>query len=574
MTPSNTSGDVQTLRTSVDGNTLIIYNNRKPDSYAIADIYDPENPQSGKYFPSLNSLVIDTDGGLYYVESRDESSYSVTLKPCRIIATATGGGTDEEVTIVSYGNDKFCLYQDTRTDPHKLIVDAKFLVYGNNLVEYALYQPDASGNEQCISMYFDSTGSFISNRIPLQSISEEYPAYKFPTNCHTTHSLVEGDPVTLRAFNNLGNLAAEITLYVRNASWLNDLASHTNPIVKLDAEAVQMQGDDFYIYEKQDPSHLNIRPYLLYADGTKTYINVDNQQCFIYGLSDLIPSYAGRHQRIVIKYFLNYRETTTQSTDDNRRFLTCTKNVLVLDNNNDFTVKLSVVPYWDTDHDTWKMNFFAYTDDRQNVYNVTDLVTYNKDYPFDGTTAKFGTEQHLVLDYDLQSIFQTDDPLPGAQSLYITFWDQTKYERYTYRDSYDDNFIYGVDGSITRRPVIYYDSTISQYFIPTSIFQNKEAVIESFYTLARPPYNPELETIAPTPTHFTVRDGTSGQQIIGGPIAIEEYGQAWPTIIGTPVLTGQTVLVEFLLSTSETNFAILWGVPVDVYEGTYNTENN
>src|SRR5574344_432449 len=137
-----------------NGKTLIIYNNRKPDAYAFADIFDPSNPTSGKYFPSVYSLVIKTDGSLYYVASRDETTFTTTLKPCSFITT----DDSTNVNIVSYGNDKFCVYQDIRTDPHKLVVDAKFLVYGNNLVEYALYRTTEDGNEECISMYFGSDG--------------------------------------------------------------------------------------------------------------------------------------------------------------------------------------------------------------------------------------------------------------------------------------------------------------------------------------------------------------------------------------------------------------------------------
>lgn len=563
------SDTLQEIQVSAGGKTVILYNNRKPDAYGMDDIYDPNDPQSGKYFPSLYSLVVDSEGRLYYVSDRDTTTYGVTLTPCSYVSTEE----DTEVTIVSYGNDKFCLYIDTRTDPHRLVVDAKFLVYGNNLVEYSLYQIDKSGEEQCISQYYDAAGNFVSNRIPLQSISETYPAYKFPTNCHTTYDLIEGDPVTLRAYNNIGNLAAEITLYARNAQWMNDLASHTNPIVSLSADALQMMGDDFFIYEKQDVSHLNIQPYLLYADGSRQNINVDNKRCFIYGLEDVEPSYPGRSQSIIIKYFLNYKETTTQSTSDERRFLTCTKKIVVIDNENDYTVKLSCVPLWSSTYNTWQLRWFAYTDDRQGVYDVTDLAKLNANYPFDGTSASFGNEQRIVVDYDLQSIFQTDDPITGAQTLYITLWDKEKYERYTFRDTKDDTFIYGVDGSITRRPVIHYDETIEQYFIPTSIFENVDAVIESFYTLARPPYNPSVETVAPTPTHFTVRDAQNGRQIIGGPIALTEYGQCWPTIIGVTIQPGSTVLVEFLYQESDTSYAILYGVPVDVYAGTFNTES-
>ena len=563
------SDTLQEIQVNTGGKTIILYNNRKPDAYGIEDIYDPENPQSGKYFPSLYSLVVDTTGRLYYVSARDTANYSVTLTPCSYVST----DEENEVTIISYGNDKFCLYIDTRTDPHRLVVDAKFLVYGNNLVEYALYKTDLSGAEQCISQYYDAAGNFVSNRIPLQSISESYPSYKFPTNCHTTFDLVEGDPVVLRAYNNIGNLSAEITLYVRNAQWLNDLASHTNPIVSLNAEALQMMGDDFFLYEKQDVSHLNIQPYLLYVDGSRQDVNVDNQRCFIYGLDDVESSYPGRSQTIIIKYFLNYKETTTVSTSDERRFLTCAKKIVVVDNDNDYTVKLSCIPIWSSTYNQWQLYWFAYTDDRQGVYDVTALVRYNENYPFDGTSASFGKEQRVVVEYDLQSIFQTDDPITGVQTLYLTLWDNQKYERYTFRDSKDDTFIYGVDGSITRRPVIHYDETIDQYFIPTSIFENVDAVIESFYTLARPPYNPSVETVAPTPTHFTVRDAQNGRQIIGGPIPLTEYGQCWPTIVGVTIQPGQTVLVEFLYQDSDNSYAILYGVPVDVYTGTFNTEN-
>lgn len=70
---------------TIDGHTIIIYNNRKPDSYLESDVYDPTNPSSGKYFPSLYSIVIKTDGSLWYVSARNEIDYSVTLTPCNII---------------------------------------------------------------------------------------------------------------------------------------------------------------------------------------------------------------------------------------------------------------------------------------------------------------------------------------------------------------------------------------------------------------------------------------------------------------------------------------------------------
>ena len=561
---------------SYDGSTLIIYNNRKPDVYQKADIYDPDNPQSGKYFPSLNSIVIDTDGGLWYVASRDESTFRVTLKPCNFVSDSS---ISQDVRIISYGNDKYCLYQDTRTDPHKLVVDAKLLMYGNNLQEYALFRYDEEGNEYCISMYFDNTDTFISGRIPMQYISQDHPSYKWFTNCHTTYELTEGEPILCRVYNNLGNVAAEITIFVRNAVWLNDLVSLTNPIVGLDATCLQMRGDEFYLYPRQDPSQLNVMPYLTYADGTKKFINVDNIQCFIYGLDTYLPSYPGYSQTILIKYFLNYKEQATDPTTvNNRRFLTCTKKLVVIDNENTYTAKLSVIPVVDRTHNVWALRFFAYTELRNLTIDATAMVTYREsDMPFDGSNAKWGTEQTVTVDYNLQSAFETDDELPGSQTFCITLWDpDSTYERYTLRESQYDDHIFGVDGSVTRRPVIHYDHTLDQYFIPTSIFQNWEAVLESFYHLAKPPFNPISETEAPTPTHFTVREASGGRQIIANPIPASEYGQAFSLLQGVAGQEGQVVVVEFLRETNNGTMEILYGVPVDVKISTtgYNTETN
>lgn len=565
---------------SIDGR-VVLFQDVKPDVYTYDSIYDPDNPSSGKVIPSLLTLAIKNDGSLWYVSAIDPVTHKSTFKPISITSSGTGGsgggdgedGDDGTGAIISYGSDKYCVYQDTRTDPHRLVVDAKFLVYGNNLVEYALYRTKEDGTEECISMYFDSAGQFHSNRIPLASISEEYPTYKFPTNCHTTLDLTEGEPVTIRVFNNLGTIAAESTLFVRDAIWWNDLESHTNPIVSLDAECLQMRGDDFYIYAQQDPSHLNIRPYLTYANGTRKYLDIDNEQCFLYGLEDYIPSYPGKHQTLIIKYFLNHRETATVDTEgaNGVKFLTCEKNLIVLRNENRYVVKLSVIPLWDQEHATWHLRFFAYNDERSAVYDVTDLVTINKDFPFDGTTTSFGREQHLVLDYDLQSIFNTDDPIKASQSLYITVWANDKYVKYTFRDSDDDNHIYGVDGSITRRPILWYDEELAQYFIPTSVFANQEAVVESFYHLADPPFNPNTETQAPTPTHFVVRDPLNGRQLNGGPVPLTEYGQSWPMMLGTTPRVNSTVLMEFLQQTSSGTYLLLYGVPVDIVAGTFNS---
>ena len=561
------NSDIIQQSITIDGHTVIIYNNRKPDSYLESDIYDPNNPASGKYFPSLYSIVIKTDGSLWYVSERNESNFSVKLTACNII---TDADAETAAKIVSYGNDKYCLYTDTRVSPYKLIVDAKVLFYGNSLKEYTLSVPDENGTNQIISMYLDSTDKFISDRIPMTSISPDVKAYKFPTNCHTTAKLTEGDVVTLTVYNNLGNVAATLTLYVRNAIWLNDLNSWTNPIVEFGVTSLQMRGDEFYIKERQDPSHLNIQPYLVYADGSKVNINIDNAQCFMYGLDEFIPSYPGYSQELIFKYFLGRNESALGTND---KFLVCSKKLVVVKDKDEYSFKVSVVPKYNGVTSKWYLKFFLYTDERNGCYDITDQVEYDKDFGFNGTFDKWGVEQHVVIDYDVSTALNLSEELPGSQSFHITVWDPKTYERYTIRDNADSPVVFGVDGSVTRRPVLHYDRDLDVYFIPTSIFHNKAAVIESFYTLARPFFDTRTESVAPTPTHFIVRDSSNGQQLVSSPISLDNFGSAMNFVGIDRIPTGGTVIVEFLQLIKDT-YVILYGVPVDVYVNVYNTENN
>ena len=560
-----------TVNLTVGEKTIIIYNNRKADVLAYSDIYNPDDPISGKVFPSLNSIVLKSDGSLWYVSARNELTFKTTLSPCNFTEVVSGS---EIIKVITYGNDKYCAYRDERTDPHKLVIDAKLLFYGNNLVEYSLYRTNAAGVEECVSVYLDNTDTFISNRIPMQRVSDQYAAYKWPTNCHSTYQLTEGEPLTMRVYNNLGNVAAEITLFVRNAVWLNDLANYTNPIVALDAKCLQVNGDEFYIYPKQDPSHLNIIPYLIYSDGTQVDVPVDNTKCFMYGLDDYLPSYPGYSQTLVFKYFLNRQEQAIG--DANAAFVTCSKKLLVVNNTNQYTVKLSCIPYYSEEEAIWKLKFFAYSDRRDAVYDVTKYSTYTEGMEFDGTYTAWGTMQHLEVNYDLQPVFLTQDPVPGAQTLYVTTWNPKKYERYLIKENASSEFVYGVDGSLTRRPVLHYDE--DGLFIPTSIFRSWDAVVESFYLLARPPYDANTETTAPTPTHFTIRNIETGAQMIGTPVPASEFGQLLPLLVQfRPIedYNSKVVLVEFLQEVSN-GYKLLYGVPVDVYESPtgWNDENN
>lgn len=560
----------------------ILFNDKRPDSLFKSSLYDPDlhgsdYVASGKVLGKEGSIVIDdvmkpVYGSYipYVIERFDPVTFKSTLAPLKILLTSEG---DNETKIISYGNDRFMLHYDDRVRPVCLVPDAKLIIFGNANVEYRLVRTNEEGQDEIISAYLDATEKFISDRIPLTPLGNT--GAKACTDCHTLYTMQDGDVVHLEVFNSAGVLTARVELHTLRATILNDLASSSNPITNFDAECLQMlDSGEFFVYEKQDPEHIGITPYVEYADGTKEIVTVDKRSCFIYGLDDFIPSYPGYKQRLIIKYFLNFRQSAADSVNIGKhRFLVVEKDLVVVSNQSTFGMKLAVLPIWIPSQRKWSLRFFAYTDRRDAVYDVTGDVTWVS-AEFDG--IKFNQQQHLIFEVNLSAIYGNSYNATYRQALWLTVRDYTQYERYILKDSADDEYAYGVEASTARRPVMHYDATLEQYFVPTSVFGNKAAFLEAFYKWARPPFNANVETLPPTPTHFTVRSSTA-QVILTTPIPVDEYNQVWNCILSGSAdqLVGSNIIVEFLQKIGDT-YQILYGVPVDVHlsKTGYNTELN
>ncbi len=560
----------------VNGRTILIYNARNIDDLLFDEVYDPDNENSGNIFPSMYSRIMKKDGSLWYVSKQNKETYKSYFTPCRIPSETEMDGTSDDVQIISYGNDEFYLYLDDKVKPYGLRPDAKLIFFSNDITEYLLQRSLADGTKEIISMYFDAAGNFVNNRIPLTRETVGGNTGLRPTNCHTTLDLIEGEAVQLLVFDSKGNQASQQTLFVRNTLSLNDLNALSVPIMDLEYTSPQQRNaNECYIYEKQDISHLNIQPYLVYADGTKVAVNIDNQKCFLLGAADYIPAYPGYSQPVLLKYFLNRRESALNPEMINDiRFITKEIKIITVKNTDKYSVKVGIFPVWRSRTNTWVLRWFAYTADRDHVYDVTDKVTFNELTPFDGSVAAFGKDQQIEIKYQLSELFDVDDDVIGVQNFWITVWNPNAYVKYTFREDEEGKIVYGADSATSRRPIIHYDKKLDMYFIPTSIFRNWDAVVESFYRNANPPFNPSEESTAPTPTHFNIRDIDNGQMLISSPIAGETFDQAWPITFGATKLSGRNVIVEFLYHdvSGAGTFEIVFGVPVDVADGVYNTE--
>jgi hypothetical protein len=558
---------------------LYLFEDQRPDILKLEQVYDPDlhaiitDPEQaatlGLVVPSLRTIVIGPGPKYtkYDVIDVNPDNFKSTLQQWTIDASYA-----DETYFINYGNDIFYLYFDDRVKPIQLLIDGKFMVFGEANTEYKLKRVHPTTKEkETISVYIDSNGNYISDRIPLRSVTHPMPSgWKICTNCHTlmpVTEILEGDTVFLDIYNNLGELTAQFTLITRRAVPLNDLDPELNPIVGFDATSLQMQGDVFYLFEKQDNTHLGIQPYLTFADGKIENIPIDNEQCFLYGFNDFIPSFSGLKRKILIKYYLHKRQQSNLAlTDRKTRYLSIEKDLVIIPNESSVGMKISIVPLWDTTNSTYVLRFLSYTERKDIVLDITSDVTI--ELPFDG--QKYNELQHIQYMVPLNKVFSVDTTDVYRQSTWIILFPHTDTQQYVFKDSPDATRVYGVDTNTVRRPVMHYDAIREQYFIPTSIFINKEAFLESFYYNANPPYDYTQSTAPTVPTHFTVRDLNTMSTVMVTPIEIDQYYQSWNIVPFTnPTrLVNTTVMIEFLESIAD-EYQIIYGVPVDVKTGTF-----
>lgn len=574
---------MSTSRSTDSQNNIILFGDKRPDALPLSQLYDPDKDvsdisSSGKLVPAVGSLVIDdvndnTYDTLYWV-SAISANYKCTLRPIRYVLTDESDDPTQSA-ILTYGSSRFVLFYDDRVKPTKLEIDGKLYILGTQKVEYRLLRTNRAGEEEIISQYIGADERYDGNRIPLTNVVAGNGTIKICTNCHTLFPLVDGEIVTLQIFNANGQQTEEYNLITKRSIIQDDLASDGNPIVAFDADATQMINDEFYLYENQSPTALNISPYVTYADGNTQIFAIDNVSCFMYGFDrDNIPSYPGRRFKILIKKFLSTRQTTSiDSFDKTNRSVSVEKWVNIVKNGTQYSMKLSVIPWYDSANYKYQLKFFAYTEEKEHVYDVTDYIDINDEFD----PSLYNREQYLKAQFNTDNIFQNGINTIYQQSWWITLREPGAYETYILKDTKNDEYAYGVESSTVRRPVIHYDTTLQQYFIPTSVFANQEAFLECFYRFARPPYNTATDLAPTIPTHFTIRAIDDANVLITTPIPVEQYNQVWNIVRSGSAaqLVGGVVLVEFL-NLVGTEYKILYGVPVQVYESRtgYNTETN
>jgi len=559
---------------------ITLFTPQNPIVINIGDLYNPTvTPATGNIIPIVGCLVIDTvnNNTIYVVDAVDPNTHIATLNPARMLVSNTNP-SDSLTSIVSYGNDIFRIYYDLRTSPITVRPDSRIVVFGTDNVSYQLVL-NPGPSQIVISRHYDASGNYTGPLAPMAEVlntdgtPKQGASYLLP--CNVAAPLVDGEEIFIQVFNSQGAQTALISAFAKQSIIINEAIFQTPVITGISIVSNQSRANnEIYIFEQQSITSLGLQVSLTYSDGHTRLVPVDNTQCFLYGMEDFVASYPGMRQGLIAKYFLNQSETMSSSLAvQNRNYVTVETDLVVISNTLQAGVKISIIPQWNAATNQYTLSYFLYSTTRDRVINVTNMVTLSPSTPFVGNY--YGGSQVLILQLDMSvaepTIYSTQTLY--QQSCVVTLQPLAATDRYTIANATTSLIKYGQTTPTYPRPVIHYDSTLQQYYIP-ALFTSLPLFLQTFFTNANPPYNTTTETQPPTPTHFWLRDPSSGVLLNSAPMPISQFNAAM-TIIGAGLpnryaQTGSNLIVEFVVVVNASTTLLLYGVPVDVYLGTYN----
>jgi hypothetical protein len=523
---------------------LRLNHREKPEIHNIVNIYDPDIHTTnslavGKIVPEIGAFVFDQNGYYRRVKSIDER-YKVTY------ATAFFETVESEY-LIDYGNDIFFLYYNKEVIPTKLIVDNKIPIFGLNSYYYKL-KKYINENWVDVGYHIDPSDQSITYKIPLveSNVDNIYTC----SPCYTNYDIQDNDVFKIEIYNNSDEYVMRIMVVSTSSTVINQLPVVENPIVDFIIRSSQDVGEEIILYENQDPYEIGIYPTLIYADGAELAVDVNNLDCFVYGIDELIPPYFQTRFKIIAKYFPpDTSELNTNLLDLNSNHITAEKWVVVSPIEISTVGKVSIIPQWDHNTSKWSLILRAYMKDRTKaIRDVTNKINWIKNI-------------NLTLINSIQPFeFNITDNA-------LVFTNQTGFINLT---TFSNNtpFVidsYGGIGQNTPRPRLIYNQTTQLYNIPETEFHNSTIFLDSFYYNANPPYNPDNgESTAIEPTHFNILDAVTGQAILSIPKAIIDYNT---DIFITENIPGEyknkIVIMEFLEKINDVYYPI-YGVPVEI----------
>ena len=384
----------------------IIDPNRAFKVWSISEIYDESEDTNKCYVPNVGDLVYSPEDGLLRVENVDYTTGLSTF--VKINASPVVGVTDEDVLLGAGPgtiSESYRIFIDTSVIPHTLSFDARLKVYGSTVRSVKVLEGALLENKETISRFYGTQGELLGDSIPLEKVSNDESIWT-PVVGHSAKALPDGTLVTAVFYDDVGSVVSKASLLVVNTSWIRGSDIGIKYITGIEIDSPFLSDADNHLIEcpiNVPVENIVSRGIVHYSNGEKKILPIDGTKFHLFGLRKFISTILGQKQPVTLVYYLSQNEVSYSSVPGDTKHMVAHYLATTTKVDGAYSVKLFSYPVWIDAVSGYRLEHFLYNLDRDEVFNVTQLVTIAANSrAFD--PQAYGINQNLVFSIDLSLV--------------------------------------------------------------------------------------------------------------------------------------------------------------------------
>lgn len=378
------------------------------------------DPNKTYVVPNQGDVVRDVENRKeYYVHAIGEN-YTPDLRPWEPNLSPD----TQKNLLIGYGvgavNEAYRIYYNRRTVPNTLTISQYCYVNGNEVVGYKLFRGYETGdNGEVISRYYDASGDYLGNVIPVEKFYRE-PEWKLmPGISHVQDNLLShGDIVTAVFINRNGTECSSAILKVEETNLTPALNQPFREVINVTVKSPHLDKNDSSVLKVPNNTMLTdlmMEGAVHYKDGTTRTFKFDQTHGQVFGLEGRVLTRPDSEYDISVSYYLQDDEFCTEAKDGVRKHYSFPMVVKTFEPDSSNAVKLFVVPKFDKPGVGYKLQYWLYDLERNVPIDVTNKIDYHDLYEFN--PLDYGNRQRIQPTLDLSEVHPRYSPFIYTQEI-------------------------------------------------------------------------------------------------------------------------------------------------------------
>ncbi len=506
-----------------------------------------------RYVPVVGDIVLHPTNGDWIVSEVSESLIP-TLTPRHMVDNDVDVNDSIVVPSSSYSRRADVMHVDNTVTPIRFYINSRIFINGSQASHYKVFlgtRVGVGGNS--IAAKYNAGGQIVSDNIELELAAFDRDVsnltIKTPKSGYLRELPADGEVVTIVAYAQDGREVDAQVLVVSHENFLPS-SSSTRYVADISIDTPYLSTEDVGVIEI--PRNMNLNALALfgivtYNDGSASQrLPVNGTKFTLHGAEAFTASVDMNSVGVVLTYSLGDDEAAAGTTGQVSRSKTKSYRIKTLPSDAAYSVKLFVLPVWNSQIAKWQLRYMLYDMRRDMRRDVTDLVEQNVQFKFNPDL--FNQKQTVKIAINLMNVGPEYKFYRPVQSFYITLLKpgEAANQAAYYNLSYSTDIVLGnnlmahrrtISGS-TNLDLSCGQGTLQEYF--ANIYKNMEVL-----------YTPDVAA-PPLPTKFRLK--------LYGTTVVTEY-PIEKIVTGVSGLTGawtqgKTAIVEF--------FAESGGQPVEL----------